>query len=421
MLVRRIGVKALWRDRVAVGLSALMLGTAFSLSLTAFAIFDAASLRPFLFAHPSEVFALGLNDRESGRSVHSVPRAFVDQWHDARAAAGLVHYKMDVGDVRISGGSEDRVIVKISDGSFAMLGLRPTLGRDFRASDGDDRVAVISFDEWKTGLGRSPDVLDTTVQFKRDTYTVIGVAPENFKLPGVPNPSLLLLADSTRGRLDISDDCRVLIRTGGPPEPVRAQLEGILADSLSELSDGGKRHLALSMTPVARLSRAAVRSTPMFAIMIGAILLLAWINVAHVVVASFIDREKTFAIYLALGATRWAVYYEIAVHCVAIAGATVGSAMVATEVLLASYGNDLRVGLGLARAPVLDSPLVAAAIVGTLAICLALTIVPALRLRRISLTISPEQPRHGGERSRRWLVATQLGMAGGGVCQVVEK
>ena len=73
---------------------------------------------------------------------------------------------------RLSGGF-------LSAGAFEQLGIRPTLGRTFRASKdrpGAETVIVIGHDLWRNRVGSSPSVLGRTV-------VANGVMPERFGFP----------------------------------------------------------------------------------------------------------------------------------------------------------------------------------------------------------------------------------------------
>ena len=67
---------------------------------------------------------------------------------------------------------------------FDVLGVRPALGRFFRAADehgpGSAPYIVISYDLWRGQLNRDPHVLGETVELNKHPFTVIGVAAEGF-------------------------------------------------------------------------------------------------------------------------------------------------------------------------------------------------------------------------------------------------
>ena len=67
---------------------------------------------------------------------------------------------------------------------FQILGLKPALGRLLGPQDDTAKnanpVLVLSYSYWKTRFAASRDIVGQTVLINGDSFTVIGVAPENF-------------------------------------------------------------------------------------------------------------------------------------------------------------------------------------------------------------------------------------------------
>jgi putative ABC transport system permease protein len=67
---------------------------------------------------------------------------------------------------------------------FQVLGLQPALGRLFMPQDDTEKnanpVTVLSYNFWRTHLGSSPDVVGQTILINGHSFTILGVAPENF-------------------------------------------------------------------------------------------------------------------------------------------------------------------------------------------------------------------------------------------------
>lgn len=75
----------------------------------------------------------------------------------------------------------------MSGNFFDVLGVRPGLGRGFRADEdkvaGRDAVVVPGHDLWTTEFGSNPDVIGKSIFLNGLAFTVIGVAPESFRGP----------------------------------------------------------------------------------------------------------------------------------------------------------------------------------------------------------------------------------------------
>src|SRR4051794_14748757 len=85
----------------------------------------------------------------------------------------------------------------VSGNFFSGLGIRPVLGRGFRAEEdavpGRDLVAVISYRTWDRDFARSPAVLGRLIRVNGAEFTVVGVAPESFTGPqAFVNPEIYI-------------------------------------------------------------------------------------------------------------------------------------------------------------------------------------------------------------------------------------
>ncbi|MEP6766033.1 MAG: ADOP family duplicated permease [Gemmatimonadaceae bacterium] len=70
----------------------------------------------------------------------------------------------------------------VSTNFFTTLGVQPTLGRFFSSSERatTDRVAVISYEQWRSQFNGDRTVLGQTIDVAGELYTIIGVAPPAF-------------------------------------------------------------------------------------------------------------------------------------------------------------------------------------------------------------------------------------------------
>ena len=75
---------------------------------------------------------------------------------------------------------------QITQGLVEVLGMKPFLGRMFtKAEDraGADRTVVLSYGFWKRQFGGDRNLIGKDISLSGNSYSVIGVLPENFELP----------------------------------------------------------------------------------------------------------------------------------------------------------------------------------------------------------------------------------------------
>lgn len=97
----------------------------------------------------------------------------------------LAYFQRTGVSVAFSGGAESMSAAAVSASYFDILGLQPSLGRDFTEAEGvpgaNAAVAVIGHRLWASRYGRDPEVLGTTLRINRIPFTIVGVAPEGFE------------------------------------------------------------------------------------------------------------------------------------------------------------------------------------------------------------------------------------------------
>ncbi len=72
---------------------------------------------------------------------------------------------------------------RVSANFFQTLGAQPTMGRAFRPDEdkpGSNRLAILSYGLWHDRFNADPDELGKTITLNGDSYTVVGVMPDDF-------------------------------------------------------------------------------------------------------------------------------------------------------------------------------------------------------------------------------------------------
>jgi MacB-like periplasmic core domain len=73
----------------------------------------------------------------------------------------------------------------VSGNLFSLLGVNAALGRTFTVEDeqpGRGQVVILSDAFWRRRFAAAPDVIGKTIELSDKTFTIIGVAPPEFKL-----------------------------------------------------------------------------------------------------------------------------------------------------------------------------------------------------------------------------------------------
>jgi putative ABC transport system permease protein len=418
----------------AAALTALALGIGAATAM--FSVADLVLIRPLpypqadrLVTLEGQFLALGMRD------IGASPPEFLDYRARARSFDAVAAFSRADRNLTGDGEPERVAAVRISPELLALLGTTPAHGRDFtpaEARPGAERVAILSWGLWKRRFGGEEGVVGRTIALDGQAYSVVGVTPRGFAFPPpgvrfhgaaevfVP---LAFSAEETTARSEYSLVVVARRRADVPAAAAAAEMTAVARALEVEHpqsyrgpggEDGGWR---LEVVPF----RSAVvgGSGPSVALLFAAVvtlLVIACVDVAHLLLARGVARRRALAVKLALGASRGRLVRELVVEslALALAGGALG-ALAATGAirLLVLSGADIP---RLAEASVDRRALVFAIAASVLAAVLA-GLGPALQATRGDLAEAladggrTGSPGRASVRARRLLVVSELALA----------
>jgi len=346
--------------------------------------------------------------------------------------SGLAGWKERNGTLTTAQGGESVRMMYVSADYFRLLGVVPTRGRDFsRAEDvgpGQHPVAIVSHDMWQDRLGSDPGILGRVLTLNQTPYTVVGVAPPDFKghrvmqagteiwVPLAQDPWVAGEDPLTRDRQ--FQWLRVLgrLREGAAVDEANAALETVFERLAAEYpeSNEGRSARAYPFGPVPASGRAtSLMGTYVLFGLLGLVLLIICGNVAGMVLARSVTREREIAVRMALGSGRRRLAGLLLAEALLLAVAGGGAGL-----LLGVWGMGVAYALVPDVPPMafsLEGPVLGVSLALTLVTALAVGLLPAIRFSRPDLVSSLKEDSGGGGRRagriHRIAASAQAGLA----------
>ncbi|MEY2491630.1 MAG: hypothetical protein QOH24_581, partial [Verrucomicrobiota bacterium] len=324
-------------------IAALALALGIGASTTTFSVINALLLRPFPYIqdqdrvlYVSEYFPKVDEKNDNGVAYPD----YLDYKKQATTLEGFG--TTSVATMILSGGEKpDRYLGSfISADAFSFLGVKPVLGRIFRADEdqqGAAPVALLGYEVWKTHFGSDPNVVNRIVTINGKRVTVVGVMPKGWRFPDASDlwmPLQVTEKENPRGNFNF--ECFAKMKRGVSIEQVRAEMQAIAARIAA---DYPQTNTGCSVHVKPFREKAVEDVKPLTVLLMGAVLfvhLIACANVANLLLARAASREREIGIRLALGAGRRAIVRQLLTESLLLGA--MGSAL---GLLLAVWGVDL--------------------------------------------------------------------------------
>lgn len=242
----------------------------------------------------------------------------------ARAFSGLAAYRRVPVHIGRSDGPQERSWMQmVSNNYFAVLNLRPVLGRFFLPEEGrepgQDPIVVLTHDYWRRRCNSDPAIIGQTVEICCFPMTVVGVAPPGFygmewsrKLSGFAPISMMpqvipFHARQLGNRANAAYQMLGRLQNDVTPRQAQAAADVLFARLLQQYPDAHlPGHIEVKRERDCRPTPAlAARTSLIVTVLMGLSLLvlaIAAVNVTNLLTTRLHEREQEIAIRRALGA-----------------------------------------------------------------------------------------------------------------------
>ncbi len=431
----RYAVRSLIKQPGLLAVAIITLALGIGANTAIFSVVNAVLLRPLPYNDPERLVivweTMGGNDR---RSV--APGNYVD-WRDNNRSFSAMAATFN-GNFNLTGdGEPERVDGATITSNLMMdvLGVSAQLGRTFQPDDDahqDRLVVLISDGLWKRRFGSEPKIIGSSITVDEAQYTIVGVMPGDFRYPvksdlwilgrnrNAVSPSLV--AQFPDNDWNLERDAHFLSVVGRlKPGATLSQAQSDMAAIARRAEEGfPKTNAGLGSNVVPLHTQVVGKVQGLLFILLGAVafvLLIACTNVANLLLARAVKREREMAIRVAVGASRWHVMRQLLTESLllSLAGGVAG-------LVLSAWVVDLFVRLSPGNIPRLEEASVDLRLLGfTFAVSLLTGIgfglLPALHATRVKLNSSLKEgdgKTTAGrlrQRTRNILIASEIALA----------
>jgi predicted permease len=321
------------------GIAILTLALGIGASTAIFSVVDNILMEPFPYPDASRLMSVQIHDTEQnqpgGRAAFSGPEFldYADQNHSfdrvIASANTDILYKSGEGTLQFHG-------IYVTPGTFEFLGMPALYGRVMQPADyqpGAPPVFVLRYKIWMKEFAGDPKILNQTFILNAVPRTLVGIMPPRFGWGDgdvyIPDkPSRGASSKEFAGAFPRFWFLLGHLKPGVSKKEAESDFTVIANHLATVYPKDYPKHFSVQIESLTNLVVGQFRTTILIILAaVGLLLMIGCGNVANLLLARSLRREKEFAIRAALGANRWRLVRQLLVESsmLALAGALLGT------------------------------------------------------------------------------------------------
>ena len=430
----RFTLRALKRDPGFAAVSILILALAIGANIAVFSVVNTLLLRPLPFPESNQLVWIAPPPGPCGMSCATFSADAYEEFRGmSRAYQDVTGYEAftTADNVRLTGRGDPQpaTSIMVAGNFFQVLGVHAATGRLFTAEEarpGPHPVALLTDAYWRRQFGADPGIVGQAVDLSGTQTTIVGVLPASFDFGAVFSPGskvdLFTPLDLDKERL-WGNIMTLLgrLKPGVTPQQALDDARRVAPDiyqSVKYPDTKGRYKGSLIPVPLKDYVTGKLRrSLITLWSAVGAILLIACVNLSNLLLARGAARAREFAVRGALGARRGRIVRQFVMESLVLSGAGALCGLGLAVALLAWLAHQTSVALPLLSALRIDTHALGWTVLVACAAALLFGVLPGLRIAsgNIQEILKDSGPGTGlgrkHQRVRAALVVTEVALA----------
>lgn len=343
----KIGLRILHRNPSFAFIAILTFALAIGANTAIFTVVDAALLRGLPYKDSERLVHLWESNLKNPTDQREASYPdYIDYKEQNQVFESVAGYNTTSATIIENDQPEQLQAGSVTTNFFQTLGVEAALGRTFQTDEekSAENPVILSHNLWQGRFAGDKNIIGRKMRLSNQNVTVIGVMPKGFQFAPVGNAAMWFTLRPSQNQIERRywHWLKVIARLKPGVTLNQAQSNMATIGQQIETIDP-KNHEARGINIISLQEQILGKIKPLLIILLAAVgflLLVASANVANLVLARSIARQKELAVRVALGASRWTLFRQFFIEnsILTILGGAMG-------LLLARWGVDLLVSV----------------------------------------------------------------------------
>ncbi|HTB10366.1 MAG TPA: ABC transporter permease [Bryobacteraceae bacterium] len=319
----RYGFRLLWKSPGFTSVSLIALALGIGATTAIFSLLYSVLLAPLPYADSDRLVMVW--SHQKGERNQTSPSDFLDWQKQSRAFDSLTAWTGEGFTIATPDWTEQVQSSRVTPGLFDLLfGTKLVLGRHFVAEDaqpGNDHVVILNNRFWRDRFGGDRAIVGTKLRMNGELYTVLGVAAPN---PGDNGDSKMNVPLAFKPDQMTREDRYLFVmgklKRGVTLEAANAEM-AVIARQLAQSYPKTNQDLTVTVEPLKDDFLPKDTRLGLWLMMgaVGFVLLIACVNIANLLLAWGMARQKEIAVRASQGATRARIFRQFLIESLSLA------------------------------------------------------------------------------------------------------